>query len=249
MNTNDHQYFSQIQLYETDEYPCSYLPERFARSQVVASANTVNAHNYQSLLDQGFRRSGLFVYRSKCKDCNACQSLRIPVEQFAPNRSQRRAKKQWAKLITDVHELKFSREHFDLYQRYQHDRHSEPHQITQNNEEQYQEFLLKSQVNSVLVEFRDPEANHRLVMVSAIDRTASALSAVYTFFETDPTYSGLGTFNVLWQIDWAKRLGLSYLYLGYWIEDSQKMAYKSKFAPSEILYSGDWRPLQPLTPL
>lgn len=239
MNTSDHQYFTQIQLYDTDEYPCSYLPQRFARSQVVVSANTVNGDNYQSLLDQGFRRSGLYVYRPKCNGCSACQSLRIPVETFSPSRSQRRAQNRWSRLKASAHDLFFSAEHFELYQRYQQSRHADG-DMAQDGEAQYRQFLLKSQVNSLLIEFRDPSAGNKLVMVSAIDQTTLGLSAVYTFFDTSPEYSGLGTFNVLWQIDLAHRLGLPYVYLGYWIEASPKMAYKSKFSPAEILYGGQW---------
>lgn len=165
--------------------------------------------------------------------------MRIVVDQFIPNRSQRRAKSRWSSLAISVHDLEFSKEHFALYQRYQNTRHSEG-EMAQDDETQYRQFLLKSQVNSLLIEFRDTHSDNRLVMVSAIDQTALGLSAVYTFFETDPQYSGLGTYNVLWQIDLALRMGLSYVYLGYWIEDCQKMSYKSKFGAAEVLRDEVW---------
>ena len=115
--------------------------------------------------------------------------------------------------------------------------------MAQDDEAKYRQFLLKSQVNSLLIEFRDISNGNRLVMVSAIDQTTFGLSAVYTFFETDPQYSGLGTYNVLWQIDLALRMGLPYVYLGYWIEDCPKMSYKSKFAAAEVLRNGVWMKL------
>ena len=165
--------------------------------------------------------------------------MRIVVDQFAPSRSQRRAKSRWSTLAISVHDLEFSNEHFKLYQHYQNTRHSEG-EMAQDDEAQYRQFLLKSQVNSLLIEFRDPSNDNRLVMVSAIDQTALGLSAVYTFFETDPKYSGLGTYNVLWQIDLALRMGLPYVYLGYWIEDCSKMSYKSKFDAAEVLIDDKW---------
>jgi arginine-tRNA-protein transferase len=242
MNTDEHQHLTRLQLYETGEYACSYLPQKRARSQMIAPADAVNANNYQNLLDQGFRRSGLYVYRPKCHHCTACQSMRIVVDQFVPSRSQRRAKSRWSALAISVHDLEFSNEHFKLYQHYQNTRHSEG-EMAQDDEAQYRQFLLKSQVNSLLIEFRDISNGNRLVMVSAIDQTTFGLSAVYTFFETDPQYSGLGTYNVLWQIDLALRMGLPYVYLGYWIEDCPKMSYKSKFAAAEVLRNGVWMKL------
>lgn len=238
----DHEHITRLQLYETGEYPCSYLPHIRARSQMIAPSEAVNADNYQSLLDQGFRRSGMYVYRPKCDTCQACKSYRIIVEQFAPTRSQRRAYKRWSRLSVNVCELEFSAEQFALYQTYQKTRHSDG-DMASDDETQFRQFLLKSQVDSFLIEFRDTD--NRLVMVSAIDKTSQGLSAVYTFFETDSAYSGLGTFNIMWQIELAARLNLPYVYLGYWIENCQKMSYKAKFSVAEILVQGaEWERLE-----
>jgi arginine-tRNA-protein transferase len=110
-----------------------------------------------------------------------------------------------------------------------------------DSREQYRHFLLQSNVNSNLVEFRE---DGRLVMVSIIDRLEDGLSSVYTFFEPDVPGGSLGTFNVLWQTELCRRLKLPYLYLGYWIAQSRKMAYKINFQPMEGLLNGQWQRLR-----
>ena len=106
--------------------------------------------------------------------------------------------------------------------------------------DQYTQFLLSSNVDTVMVEFRDGD---ELVMISVIDQIDDGIPAVYTFFDPAREQQSLGVYGVLWQIELAKRLELPYLYLGYWIDESRKMAYKARFRPSEILSGGIWRVL------
>ncbi|GAB4218528.1 MAG: arginyltransferase [Rhodoferax sp.] len=230
-------------LYTTATYACSYLPERVARSQVAACSPEATIADYDRLIQHGFRRSGHFIYRPHCDACQACQALRIPVVQFQPDRSQRRALKRHAHLIARWLPTEFVEEHFALYQRYQCARH--PGGGMDNADEKaYAEYLLHTPIQTQLVEFRIPTAQGdlgQLVMVSVIDRVADGLSAVYTFFEPDPNASW-GTYNVLWQIEQARRLQLAYVYLGYWIAESPKMAYKTRFNPHERLVRGRWLP-------
>ncbi|MDD2914213.1 MAG: arginyltransferase [Gallionella sp.] len=230
---------SALRFYTTAPYPCSYLPDLQACSQVATPAFLINTKLYSELLQYGFRRSGTYTYRPHCEHCSACVPLRVAAKQFVPNRSQRRAWAQHAGLDASLHRLQDNPEYYQLYQRYQSARHKDGG-MDNDDYESYQQFLLQSHIDSLLVEFRDQGV---LRMVSVIDLLSDGLSSVYTFYEPDWPRASFGVYNVLWQIELCRKLELDFVYLGYWIKDSRKMAYKTAYQPAQGLIDGVWRAL------
>jgi arginine-tRNA-protein transferase len=228
-----------LQFYATAPYPCSYLPDRLARSQVATPSHLIDSGVYSDLVRLGFRRSGAFTYRPYCDHCRACIPVRIPVMEFEPNRTQRKTWRRHGELTAVQRKLAFDNDHYALYLQYQRYRHPGGG-MDQDSREQYQHFLLHSNVTTDLFEFRELG---RLRMVSLVDRLQDGLSSVYTFYDPAPPGTSYGTYNVLWQIQRCRELGLRHLYLGYWIEQSRKMAYKATFRPIEGLGAGGWRKL------
>ena len=232
-----------LRLYTSAPYGCSYLATEKARMQVLDPQATADTTIYAKLIEQGFRRSGLSIYRPACAHCQRCLPLRVPVDRFTPNRSQRRAIQQHAALQVRLLPLVFQPEHYALYQQYQQQRHADcvADNAPENGEQEYRDFILASPVDSFLAEFRTPAG--QLKIVALTDCLPRALSAVYTFYANNPGAS-YGTYAILWQIAQARYWGLPHLHLGYWIENSAKMHYKSRFQPYEVLDQGGWHSLK-----
>lgn len=227
---------NELRMFLTTDYPCSYLPQQTARN-LVADPRATNRRLYTQLAELGFRRSGEHVYRPHCRGCIACQSLRLPVDRFQPNRSQRRIWTRNQDLQVRLLEPEFRDEHFELFARYIEARHAGGG-MDPASPENYWSFITSHWCTTLLCEFRlGPE----LLMVAVVDRLENGLSAVYTFFDPDHASRGLGTFAILWQIAEAQHLQLRWVYLGYWVEDCAKMAYKARFKPSELFVPERWQ--------
>lgn len=228
-----------LQFYITAPHTCSYLENQTARSQVAAPNHLVTAPVYSELIKMGFRRSGLYTYRPHCDQCQACIPVRLLVDEFTPNRTQRRILKRNRHLSTLFKPLEFNEEQYELYRIYQATRHSGGG-MDQDNRDQFRNFLLATNVDSLLVEFRE---HGQLRIVSLIDQVADGISSVYTFFDPTLTQASLGAYNILWQIEFCKLLGLPYLYLGYWIAESRKMSYKTNYQPLQGYLNERWQAL------
>jgi arginyl-tRNA--protein-N-Asp/Glu arginylyltransferase len=226
-----------LHLYITPSHPCSYLPAKAARTLFVDPQAKLDGATYGTLASLGFRRSGSHVYRPRCAECRACVPVRVPVSEFRPNRAQRRTWRANQDLIVSEKPAHFDWEHFRLYRRYVGQRHAGG-DMDDSDPQKYIEFLGCAWDQPAFYEFR---LGQTLVAVAVADRLPKALSAVYSFFEPTQKRRSLGVFAVLWELHRAQALGLSWLYLGYWIRQSAKMRYKESYRPIEAYLDGEWK--------
>lgn len=224
-------------LYLSPEHECHYLPGRRARIAVLDDAVPLDKNLFSYFSERGFRRSGGYLYRPACSACQACQSLRIPVRDFRPNRSQRRTIKRNADLTVRTQPAHFDPEHYALFKRYIENRHPNGGMVD-TSPDAYMGFLDGGWTDTLFYEFRD---GRRLLALAVADRLADGLSAVYTFFEPEEAGRGLGNYAILTEIDAARGADLQRLYLGYWVDGSEKMHYKHRFRPHEILTPTGWQ--------
>jgi len=220
-------------------HPCSYLPDREASTLFVDPRVPLEPRAFALLMRRGFRRSGDLVYRPHCADCKQCVPLRVDVAAFSPNRAQRRTLARNRDLVANWRAASFSDEHFALYLRYQRHRHSGGG-MDDPDPDRYRDFVMGAGVDTQFIEFRTP-ADGRLLCVAVVDPLPDGLSAVYTYFEPGFDARSLGTHAVLWQIEQLRASGRPWLYLGYWVKDSPKMAYKTRFRPAQGYTHGRWR--------
>ena len=227
-------------FYTTAPLPCPYVAGRTER-KVVTEITGPDAESLHDRLSRaGFRRSHNIAYAPVCPSCQACVPIRIPVTEFRPDRTLRKLIRLNAGLDGFEVPARATAEQFQLFQRYQQARHGEGDMATMSFYD-YRAMVEDTPIETFIVEFRDDD--DRLLGACLGDRLSDGLSAVYSYYAPEHERRSLGTYAILWLIERAKSLGLGYVYLGYWVAESRKMAYKARFKPSEILAGGAWRRL------
>jgi arginine-tRNA-protein transferase len=227
-------------FYTTAPLPCPYVAGRTER-KVVTEITGPDAENMHDRLSRaGFRRSHNIAYAPVCPGCQSCVPIRIVAADFQPDRTQRRIARDNLSLEGFEVPARATAEQFQLFQRYQHARHGDGDMATMSFYD-YRAMVEDTPIETFIIEYRDPDDH--LVGACLTDRLADGLSAVYSFFAPALERRSLGTYTILWLIDRARKMGLPYVYLGYWVPESRKMAYKARFRPSEILAGGVWRVL------
>ncbi len=222
----------------TSEFPCSYLADKQERLLVAVDKNLQSPDGYAFLMSQGFRRGGDQIYRPHCLNCHACRSLRVLVEQFKPSKSQQRVLKKNSHFSTQI-ATQVATNYYPLYENYINTIHCDG-AMYPATKAQFQSFLLSEQTLAKQF-FLEIWHENKLISVAVTDELPNALSAVYTFYHPDYKKSALGVFSILAQLKLSQQLGKRYLYLGYQIDECQKMNYKNRYFPYEIFQENNWQ--------
>lgn len=234
------------QFYVTAPQPCPYLKGRMERKLFTALQGDNAGSLNDSLSKQGFRRSQNVLYRPSCTECSACLSARIRVDDFTPNRSQRRTLKRNADLKREANAPWATDEQFTLFRDYLDARHAQGGMVNMDIFE-FAAMIEETPVQSCVVEYtqlgEDGGQLEELVATCLTDMLDDGLSLVYSFYDPSSTKRSLGTYIILDHIQVAREAGLPYVYLGYWVPGSPKMAYKANFAALEVYSDGVWREL------
>ncbi|MFT7278975.1 MULTISPECIES: arginyltransferase [Pseudoalteromonas] len=220
----------------TQEFDCSYLPNKQEQLLVILDPSCYSTDKFESLLGLGFRRSGNQIYRPHCPICSACNSVRVLAQDFIPSKSQKRklnkAKNQF--------EVKYSTqerpEYYPLYSKYITMRHQDG-SMYPPEKEQFQSFLLCSWLKITFIELWHQDT---LAAVAVTDCMNSSISAIYTFFDPDFEHYSLGSVMILEQLKFAKEQNKQYVYLGYQIDECDKMKYKTQFLPAQKQLNDEW---------
>lgn len=229
-----------IRLYRTHLHACGYFADRQSSNHVLDPESPRLASAYAQALSQGFRRAGDVIYRTACPGCAACVPYRIPIQQFAPNRAQRRTLARNTDLQAHWCPAALSDEHLNLYQRYLGQRHCGGG-MDGAGAEDFSRFLLSSWASTWFMELR---LDGELLACAVTDLCTESASAVYTYFDPASASRSLGTLAILQQIAHCQAQGLQHLYLGFWIQGHPKMDYKRQFGPGQQRVANTWQPLE-----
>ena len=239
----------QLRFFLTGPSPCPYLPGKFERKVFAHLPMSDGALVNDSLTQVGFRRSQNIAYRPACEACDSCLSARIPVADFTFSRSQRQILNRNADLNRGLVEAEATAEQFDLLQRYLHARHPNGGMNDMGWLDSVA-MVEDTAVRTHLIEYRTVEAHGpgRLVACILVDLLSDGLSLVYSFFDPEMPRRSLGQFIVLDHLRQALTVGLEHVYLGYWVQGSPKMDYKSRFRPLEVLRHEGWTRVTDVSP-
>ena len=227
----------QLRFFTTPAHNCSYLTDQQATTLFLDPDRSVDQQLSGLLAGNGFRRSGSHYYRPYCKTCNACISVRVLVKTFRRSKGQRRIWNKNRDLSVQCTAPAFTKERYYLYRHYIRERHADG-DMYPPSPRQFLNFLCTDNSFTRFYEFRKGE---HLLAVAVTDLLPGGLSAVYTFFDPDQSSRSLGTFCILWQIEECFLTQQDYLYLGYWIQNCPKMAYKAFYTPQERYINGVWQ--------
>ncbi|MBL8660211.1 MAG: arginyltransferase [Rhodospirillales bacterium] len=230
-------------FFSTAPLPCPYLPGRTERRLVTELSGRQAVAVHDTLSRAGFRRSHGIAYVPVCRNCAACVAVRIVAGEFKPSRGQRRTLARNEDLIAIERPARATDEQYRLFRRYQRARHGNG-EMARMDFADYQMLIEETPVDTLVVEFRDRDG--RLVAGCLADRLADGFSAVYSFFDPSLTKRSLGTYMIMWLVEWTALLDLPYVYLGFWVDNCAKMDYKRVFRPMEAYTSEGWKRLEPL---
>ena len=223
----------------TKTFPCNYLPDQEERLLIAVDERLQDNRGYSLLMMEGFRRSGDQSYRPHCPNCNACQSIRVLVNNFKPSKSQRRSLKRNQDLSINV-STQLKDYYYPLYEKYINTLHQDGSMYPATYQ-QFKSFLASKLTEQLFVEtWLTIDDKPTLICLAVTDKLMNALSAVYTFYHPDLKIRGLGVFSILTQIDLCKQYGFDYLYLGYQIDECKKMNYKNRYFPHERFIEKEW---------
>ena len=225
-----------IKLFETVTDQCPYLEHELSASILVDPEEIIKPELFSLLSRSGFRRSGKMLYSPKCPNCNSCVSVRIPSHLFKASRSQKRVSRKNNDLTVTIEEVSFQQKHFELYLKYQQHRHPES-TMCDDDPEKYTSFIKSDYSDSKFVCFYK---GTQLLGLCVVDQFAGGISAVYTFFDPEESHRSLGTYAILYLLKLARLRDIPYVYLGYWVDQSNKMDYKRNFKPMEGYQNRQW---------
>jgi arginine-tRNA-protein transferase len=235
-------------FFVTTPSPCPYLPGKTER-KVFTELSGPHAGELNDALGRiGFRRSQSVAYRPSCQGCTACVSVRVVASEFKPGKTQARIIKAHSDLVVTACKPWTTEEQFLLLRQYLASRHPGGG-MADMDEFDFADMVEQTPVKSFVIEYREPSKNGRpgkLVGACLTDQQGDGLSMIYSFFDPHhPDRDGLGTFIILDHIRRAKMAKLGYVYLGYWVEGSARMQYKTRFKPIEKLTAAGWQRFDP----